>query len=45
MGNLKYCQENKGLEIFAWCIMTSHIQLIIRAGDYLYSSTSDYAGD
>ncbi|HYQ55805.1 MAG TPA: transposase [Draconibacterium sp.] len=30
--NLKYCQEQKGLEIFAWCIMTSHIHLIIRAG-------------
>ena len=30
--NLKYCQEHKGLEIFAWCIMTSHIHLIIRAG-------------
>ena len=30
--NLKYCQEHKGLEIFAWCIMTNHIHLIIRAG-------------
>ena len=29
--NLKYCQENKGLEIFAWCIMTNHVHLIIRA--------------
>ena len=31
MDNLKYCQENKGLEIFAWCVMTNHIHLIIRA--------------
>jgi REP element-mobilizing transposase RayT len=30
--NLKFCQENKGLEIFAWCIMTNHVHLIIRAG-------------
>jgi REP element-mobilizing transposase RayT len=30
--NLKYCQEHKGLEIFAWCIMTNHVHLIIRAG-------------
>lgn len=30
--NLKYCQEHKDLEIFAWCIMTNHIHLIIRAG-------------
>lgn len=22
---LKYCQENKGLEIYAYCIMSSHI--------------------
>jgi len=27
--NLKYCQEKKGLEIYAWCIMTSHVHLII----------------
>ena len=30
--NLKYCQEYKGLEIFAWCVMTNHVHLIIRAG-------------
>jgi len=36
--NLKYCQNNKGLEIFAWCIMTNHVHLIIRAqGDNLLS--------
>ncbi|MES2288055.1 MAG: transposase [Bacteroidota bacterium] len=29
--SLKYCQENKGLEIFAWCLMPSHLHLIIRA--------------
>ena len=25
----KYCIENKGLEIYGWCIMTSHIHMII----------------
>src|ERR1700712_1146249 len=25
----KYCQEKKGLEIYGWCIMTSHIHMII----------------
>ena len=25
-----YCQENKGLEVFAWCIMSNHVHLIIR---------------
>ena len=29
--NLIYCQNNKGLEIFAWCIMTNHVHLMIRA--------------
>jgi putative transposase len=27
--SLKFCQKEKGLEIYAWCIMTSHIHLII----------------
>jgi putative transposase len=26
-----YCIKNKGLEIFAWCIMTSHVHMIIAA--------------
>jgi REP element-mobilizing transposase RayT len=30
---LPYCQQNKGLDIFAWCVMTSHVHLIIRAQD------------
>jgi len=29
--NLKYCQKNKGLEIFAWCIMTNHVHMVVRA--------------
>ena len=29
--NLAFCQKNKGLEIFAWCIMTNHVHLLIRA--------------
>ena len=29
--NLRYCQEHKGLEIFAWVVMTNHIHLIVRA--------------
>jgi putative transposase len=27
--SLEFCQLNKGLEIYGWCIMTSHIHLII----------------
>ncbi len=26
---LKFCQKNKGLEVWAYCIMTSHIHLIL----------------
>ncbi|HMK06157.1 MAG TPA: transposase [Flavobacterium sp.] len=28
---LAYCQKNKGLEIYAYCIMTSHIHLLCKA--------------
>lgn len=31
--SLRYCQKQKGLEVFAWCIMSNHIHLIIRARD------------
>jgi REP element-mobilizing transposase RayT len=33
INSLKYCQNNKGLEIFAYCIMPSHIHLICSADD------------
>jgi len=29
--NFAFCQKNKGLELFAWCIMTNHVHLIVRA--------------
>ncbi|MEM8894882.1 MAG: transposase [Bacteroidota bacterium] len=28
---LKHCQKEKGLEIYAWCIMSNHVHLIIAA--------------
>lgn len=31
--SLDYCRKNKGMEIYAYCIMTSHVHLIIRARD------------
>ena len=42
--NLEYCQKHKGLEIFAWCIMTNHLHLVIRAmkGFYLSNILRDY---
>ena len=27
--SLRYCQKEKGLEIYGWCIMSSHVHLII----------------
>jgi putative transposase len=29
----QYCQQKKGLEIYAWCIMPSHIHMIISSND------------
>ena len=31
--SLEYCQNNKGMEICAWCIMTNHVHLIFRVED------------
>lgn len=29
--NLKYCQQNKGLNLFAYCIMPNHLHLVFSA--------------
>ena len=29
INSIKYCQQHKGLEVYAFCIMSSHIHLII----------------
>lgn len=31
--NIKYCQENKGLEVYAYVIMSNHLHMIARAKD------------
>jgi putative transposase len=31
IASLDYCRKNKGLEIYGWCIMPSHLHLVIRA--------------
>ncbi|QIA08530.1 REP-associated tyrosine transposase [Draconibacterium halophilum] len=31
LDSLSFCQKNKGMEIFAWCIMTSHVHLVFRS--------------
>lgn len=42
--NLAYCQKNKVLELYAWCIMTNHVHLIARAeeGHSLSDIIRDY---
>ena len=31
--SLRYCQQEKGLIVYAWCIMPSHVHLIIGTKD------------
>ena len=31
--SFKYCQENKGLELFGWCIMSNHVHFIGEMGE------------
>jgi len=31
INSLKYCQSNKGLKLYAYCLMTNHIHLIASA--------------
>ena len=31
--SLRYCQKSKGLELFAYCVMSNHLHLIARAAD------------
>ena len=33
MDALKYCQQNKGLEIYGYCLMLSHLHLLAKATD------------
>lgn len=33
INSLDYCRKNKGMIIFGYCIMPSHIHLIFRSGD------------
>src|SRR5262249_54085420 len=40
--SLKFCIENKGLDLYAWCIMSSHVHLIISSAQ---NSLSDIMRD
>ena len=30
---LRYCQQQKGLELYAWCLMSNHLHLLARAAE------------
>lgn len=32
--SLNFCIENKGLEVYAWCIMSSHVHLIVSSEEH-----------
>lgn len=35
LDSLEYCQKEKGMEVYAWCIMTNHVHLAFRSvGDH-----------
>ena len=40
--SLKYCQKEKGLVVYAWCIMSNHLHLAISTKN---NNTSDIIGD
>ncbi len=44
--SLNFSQNHKGLELFAWCIMTNHVHLIVRAeeGCLLQNILRDFKG-
>ena len=31
INSLRFCQQNKNMEIFVWCIMSNHVHLIFRS--------------
>jgi len=33
LDSLKFCQKNKGLQIYAWVFMINHIHLIVKSAD------------
>lgn len=33
--SLKFCQKEKGLQVGAWCLMTSHAHLILRSNSQM----------
>jgi putative transposase len=45
LDSLKYCQGTKGLEIYAWCLMSNHIHLIAGVKEGSKNTLSDILRD
>ncbi len=43
--SLKYCQKEKGLEIYAWCLMSNHLHLIAAGKENGQFTLSDILRD
>src|SRR5665647_972543 len=43
--SLKYCQKEKGLEIYTWCLMTNHLHLIASGKENGQFTLSDILRD
>ncbi len=43
--SLRYCQQNKGLELFAWVLMSNHLHMIARAAEKQSLGLSDILRD
>jgi REP element-mobilizing transposase RayT len=39
--SLNYCRDKKGLQVYAWVIMTSHVHLILRSNENLSDTIRD----
>ena len=33
LDSIRYCQKNKDLDVYGWCMMTSHIHLLLWAAE------------
>jgi putative transposase len=45
VNSLRYCQQTKGLEIFAWCLMPSHLHLVVSVSETSDNTLSDVMRD
>jgi putative transposase len=45
VNSLKHCQQKKGLQIFAWCLMSSHLHLVVAVSETADHTLSDVMRD